>query len=165
MCAEDFAQVLIAEAAEVARQEARVDAKAGQLATLAGTLSTLAAAATTGLATIAPQVSGWLLLAGAPLLVAAGLWAGAVVVLLRRIIRPRLAGTVPGSFARPDRMAELRGLSLVEYRESFVARLGGLVLARYRAVRVATDLLVAGFVPLLLAALGAGLATLLGTTP
>lgn len=116
MCAGDFAEVLAVEAAEVARQEARVDAKAGQLATLAGTLSTLAAATTTGLAALAPQVSGWLLLAGVPLLVAAGLWASSVVVLLRRIIRPRLAGVVPGSFVRPDRMAELRGLSLAAYR-------------------------------------------------
>ncbi|MGH3904420.1 MAG: hypothetical protein ACRDTE_09555, partial [Pseudonocardiaceae bacterium] len=79
----DFAQVLAAEVVEVTRQEGRVDAKAGQLATLAGTLSTLAAATTTGLAALAPQVSGWLLLAGVPLLVAAGLWAGSVVVLLR----------------------------------------------------------------------------------
>ncbi|MGH8572482.1 MAG: hypothetical protein ACREX8_07900 [Gammaproteobacteria bacterium] len=152
----DLAEVLAAEAAEVARQECRVDVKAGQLATLAGTLSTVAAAAGTGVVAVAPRVSGWLWLAGVPLLVAAVLWAGAVVVLLRRIIRPRLAGVVPGSFVRPGRLAELRGLSLTEYRESFIAGLGGLVLARYRAVRVASDLLVAGFVPLLVAGLGAG---------
>lgn len=157
----DFAEVLAAEAVEVARQECRVDVKAGQLATLAGTLSTLAAATATGLAAVAPQVSGWLLLAGCPLLVAAGLWAGSVVVLLRRIIRPRLGPVVPHSFACGERMDTLRGLSLAAYRESVVSGLGGLVLARYRAVQRAADLLVAGFVPLLVAALGAGLAALL----
>lgn len=167
MCGEDssgdFAAVLGAEAAEVTRQEARVDTKAGQLATLAGTLATLAAAAVTGLAALAPRASGWLLLAGTPLLVAAGLWAGSVVVLLRRIIRPRLAGPHRGSLLSGDQVAELRGLSLVEYRAALVTRLGSLALARYRAVTVAADLLVAGFVPLLVAALGAGIAALITT--
>ncbi|MGH3978052.1 MAG: hypothetical protein ACRDRZ_03460, partial [Pseudonocardiaceae bacterium] len=134
----------------------RVDTKAGQLATLAGTLATLAAAAVTGLAALAPRASGWLLLAGTPLLVA-------VVVLLRRIIRPRLAGPHRGSLLSGDQVAELRGLSLVEYRAALVTRLGSLALARYRAVTVAADLLVAGFVPLLVAALGAGIAALITT--
>jgi hypothetical protein len=48
------------------------------------------------------------------------------------------------SFACTDRMDTLRGLSLTAYRESVVSGLGGLVLARYRAVRLATDLLLAG---------------------
>lgn len=91
---------------------------------------------------------------------AALVWAGAVVVLLRRIIRPQLGGATWGSFLSPDQVNQLRGMSLVEYRESLVAVLGALVLRRYRAVRVAVDLLVAGFVPLLLAGVATGVAHL-----
>jgi hypothetical protein len=158
----EFAEVLGEAATEVTRQESRVDAKAAQLATMAGSLSTLAAGAVTGLAALAPRLSGRLVLAGAPLLVAAGLWAAALVVLLRRIIRPHLPGPVHrGSFMSADQAGELREIPLIEYRQNLVNRLGALVLARYRAVRLATDLLVAGFVPLLLAGAGAGVAALL----
>lgn len=145
--------MLAAEVAEVTRQESRVDAKAAQVATLAGTLSTLAAAAGTGLGAVAPRVSGWVLVAAVLLLAAAGLWAAAVAVLLRRVVRPRLAPVIRHSFACAERMDTLRALSLTAYRESVVSGLGGLVLARYRAVRLAVDLLLAGFVPLLAAVL------------
>lgn len=148
---EDYPELLAAEVTEVTRQEGRVDTKAAQVATLAGTLSTLAAAAGTGLGALAPGMSVWVLAPVGLLLVAAGLWATAVAVLLRRVVRPRLAVVVPGSFACGERMDTLHGLSLTAYRESVVSGLGGLVLARYQAVRLAVDLLLAGFVPLLAA--------------
>ena len=148
---QDYSEVIAAEASEVTRQETRVDTKAVQLVTLAGALCTLAAASATGLSALAPRGSGWLLLGVVPLLAAAGLWASAVVVLLRRVIRPRLAPVVPGSFACTDRLAALRSMSLTEYHESRATGLGGIVLARYRAVQRAADLLLAGFVPLILA--------------
>ncbi|MGH3867239.1 MAG: hypothetical protein ACRDQ4_14070 [Pseudonocardiaceae bacterium] len=145
-----FGEVLEAAALEVTRQEARVDMKAGQLASLAGTLATLSVGAVGAVGALAPRV-GWLVWAAVALLLSAGFWAGSVVVLLRRIIRPRLEGAHRGSFLEPDHVERLRVMSVICYREALVARLGGLVLARYRAVRLAADLLAAGFVPLLLA--------------
>ena len=55
----------------------------------------------------------------------------------------------------------MRELSLMEHREAQVLRLGAMVLARYRAVRVASDLLLAGFVPLLFAAAVMGVAAVI----
>ncbi|MGH3828066.1 MAG: hypothetical protein ACRDQX_12990 [Pseudonocardiaceae bacterium] len=131
--------------AEVTRQETRVDAKAAQLLTLAGTLATLTMATTAVIAHRAPGVA-----VVAPLVAAAGLWVAAVFVLLHRVVRPRLPSGVRGSFLSPSHVEDLRAVSLAEYRAARATELGGIVLARYRAVRLAADLLLAGFAPLLL---------------
>lgn len=143
---DQYHAVISAALIEVTRQETRVDIKAGQLMTLAGTLSTLAVAAASAIGAAMPHGLLW---CAAPLLLAAVLWAVVVVVLLRGIIRPHLAGRWRGTFAHPDHARHLRGMSLIEYQETLVTKLGGLVARRYRAARLAADLLVAGFVPLL----------------
>lgn len=155
--------VLGAAAAEVIRQEARVDVKAGQVATLAGTLSTLAVGAAAAVGALGARVPGWwAVVVTAPLVAAGVLWAAAVVVLLRRTIRPHLGGPARGSFVSPDHLEGLRGMSLADYRQALVARLDGLVLRRYHAVRRAVDLLVAGFVPLLASGIATAAALVMG---
>lgn len=146
-------EVLRCSAAEITRQEARVDVKANQLAMLSGTLATLAAGSAATIGALLPPAPEWWALITVPLVIAAGLWSAALVTLLRRIVRPHLQGPRRGSFIDPDHIKTLRGMSLDEYNEALVTRLSILVLRRYKAVALAVDLLIAGFVPLLIAAL------------
>lgn len=142
----DFGDVLREALCEVTRQETRVDAKAAQLLTLAGTLATIT---TAGTVVIAHHAPGFAVVA--PMVTAAGLWVAAVVVVLHRIVRPRLRNG--GSFTS-HQVEDLRGVSLVEYRVILINQVSGIVARRYRAVRLAADLLLAGFAPLLLMAAG-----------
>lgn len=150
-------EVLSLALAEVVRQESRVDVKAGQVASFAGTFATLAFGVATLLGAFSTRSNGFLV---GPLLLAGLLWLSSVAVLMLRIIRPRLGPSVRGTFAHADHIEHLRAMTPDSYREELTSGLGTLVLKRYRAIRLAVDLLVLGFVPLILAGVIASLRNL-----
>lgn len=142
---DDYADILTAEVGEITRQEGRVDTKAAQLSTVAGTLCTL----TVATMTFGRALNGWVI---GSLFLGALLWAAVVVILLRKVIRPNLVKSF-GHFTSGNQLEELKQLTLQGYQESKVLVLGQIVVTRYRAVRIAANLLMMGFVPLLLSAL------------
>jgi hypothetical protein len=107
---------------------AHTNTKAGQLSSLAGTLATIAVAGGGALGAAAAQVSAWVLMPAVP-------WSISVVVLLLRIIRPRLspatftdAENTPGE-TQSERCSRKIGELRPIVRARYVALLGGAVLA------------------------------------
>lgn len=139
----EFQEVLGAAETEVARQEGRVDVKAGQLLTLTSTMTAVVTAAITVFARHAP------ILIVAPLAVAVTLWVSAVFVLLHRVVRPRLNKNSVCSFLSSSHIDDLLATTLTEYLRLRVDVLGKIVLARYRALQIAADLFFSGFAFLL----------------
>lgn len=124
---------------EAPRQETRLDAHAARLLTLAALLATLSTTTIT-LARHAPWF--WVL---TPLAASAALWVGAATVLLLGVIRPR---PTTATVLNPSHTPELRAITPTGYRPHHAGELEATVAARYHALRLATDLLLAGFASL-----------------
>jgi hypothetical protein len=150
---DDYSLVLDEASSELARQESRIDVKSGHLATLAGTLSVTTLGTLSVIISLNRDVSLSMILSISMLFIASLLWASSVILLIFKIVRPQLQYRGPGAFVNDSYIDELRTMSLLEYREYLVGRLSGLVLRRYCSVRLASNLLICGFVPLIFSGL------------
>lgn len=151
--------VVAAAAAEVTRQEGRCDAKADSLSQFSGALASIMAIVAAGAGAIAVLFSHlglWALLPVGLLATAAASWAGALLILCYKVIRPVLSGPSDTAFVHTDHLQRLDNISLEQFHRDLVLRLRPLVVTRFRFLARAVDLIVAGFGALFAGAISFG---------
>jgi hypothetical protein len=126
-------ELLVAQYHEMTRQESRVDKKGDQLVTLTRVLTSLSLFASTK--------QPWHI--AILLLMTTLLWTSAVIILLWCVVRPRVRAS--------DDLAGRRIPDLTNWYADKINLLSRIVFLRYCHIGRATNLIIAGFIPAVLA--------------